>query len=103
MEDLPVDRSVLRRLADQVLDQFPIFRDAAVKEHRGGLPTMTADGEHIVGPLPEPRGLYVAGGCCVCGLSIAPILGELCAEWSVHCKPPLDLTPLSPPPSAAHH
>ena len=57
---------------------------------------MTADGEHIVGPLPELRGFYVAGGCCVGGLSIAPIIGDLLAEWIVSGKPRMDLSALSP-------
>jgi glycine/D-amino acid oxidase-like deaminating enzyme len=57
---------------------------------------MTADGEHIVGPLPELRGFYVAGGCCVGGLSIAPIIGDVLAEWIVSGKPPKDRSPLSP-------
>src|SRR5882762_1882122 len=96
MEDLPLDLSVLRRLADQVADQFPIFREVTVKEYRGGLPTMTADGEHIVGPVPDLGGFYVAGGCCVGGLSIAPIIGDVLAEWIVSGKPPMDLSPLSP-------
>ena len=100
IDDLPLDVSVLHGLARQVLDQFPIFKNISVKEHRGGLPTMTADGEHIVGPLPELRGFYVASGCCVGGLSIAPIIGEVLAEWIVSGKPPLDLTPLSPSRSA---
>jgi glycine/D-amino acid oxidase-like deaminating enzyme len=96
MDDLPLDVSVIHRLAGMVLDQFPIFRNITVKEHRGGLPTMTADGEHIVGPLPELRGFYVASGCCVGGLSIAPIIGEMLAEWITSGKPPIDLSPLSP-------
>jgi len=96
IEDLPLDLSVLRRLADQISDQFPILREATVKEHRGGLPTMTADGEHIVGPVPELRGFYVAGGCCVGGLTIAPIIGDMLAQWIVSGKPPMDLSPLSP-------
>ena len=96
VDDMPLDLSVLRRLIDQVVDQFPVLREIAVKEHRGGLPTMTPDGEHIVGPLPELRGFYVAGGCCVGGLSIAPIIGELLAEWIISGKPPMDLTLLSP-------
>jgi glycine/D-amino acid oxidase-like deaminating enzyme len=100
IDDLPLDISVLHGLAGRVLDQFPIFRNITVKEHRGGLPTMTADGEHIVGPLPDLRGFYVAGGCCVGGLSIAPIIGEVLAEWIVTGKPPLDLSPLSPSRSA---
>ena len=61
---------------------------------------MTPDGEHIVGPLPELRGFYVAGGCCVGGLSIAPIFGELLAEWIVSGKPSIDLSSLSPSRSA---
>jgi glycine/D-amino acid oxidase-like deaminating enzyme len=100
IDDLPLDVSILHGLARKVLDQFPIFRNITVKEHRGGLPTMTADGEHIVGPLPELRGYYVASGCCVGGLSIAPIIGEVLAEWIVSGKPPLDLSPLSPSRSA---
>ena len=96
VDDMPLDLSVLRRLMDRAADQFPVFRDIAVKEHRGGLPTMTADGEHIVGPLPGIRGLYVAGGCCVGGLSIAPIIGDLLADWIISGQPRMDLTPLSP-------
>jgi len=96
INELPLDVSVIHRLAGLVLDQFPIFRNITVKEHRGGLPTMTADGEHIVGPLPELRGFYVASGCCVGGLSIAPIIGEMLAEWILSGKPPIDLSPLSP-------
>ena len=57
---------------------------------------MTADGEHIVGPLPDLRGFYVAGGCCVGGLTIAPIIGEILAEWILSGKPSIDLSPLSP-------
>src|SRR5580693_8547638 len=53
--DLKLDLSVLRRLAESVAAQFPIFRDVEVREYRGGLPTMTADGEHILGPAPGLR------------------------------------------------
>src|SRR5207247_5740024 len=96
IDDLPLDYSVLERLIGLVADQFPVFRDISIREHRGGLPTMTADGEHIVGPVPGLRGFYVAGGCCVGGLTIAPIIGEVLAEWIISGKPPMDLAPLSP-------
>jgi glycine/D-amino acid oxidase-like deaminating enzyme len=98
--DLPLDVAVLHRLIGLVADQFPIFREMKIREHRGGLPTITADGEHIVGPLPELCNFYVASGCCVGGLSIAPIVGELLAEWIMSGKPPMDLSPLSPARSA---
>ena len=61
---------------------------------------MTPDGEHIVGPLAELRGFYVAGGCCVGGLSISPIIGDLLAEWIVSGEPRIDLSALSPARSA---
>ncbi len=96
IEDLQLDIGVLRGLAESVVEQFPIFREVEVREHRGGLPTMTADGEHVVGPVPGVRGLFVAGGCCVGGLSIAPAVGELLAEWIVAGRPPMDLSPLAP-------
>ena len=60
------------------------------------LPTMTADGEHILGPAPGLRGLYVIGGCCVGGLTTAPALGELLAEWITKGRPSIDLSFMAP-------
>jgi glycine/D-amino acid oxidase-like deaminating enzyme len=98
--DLALDLGVLRRLADAVREQLPIFQrvpsEIGVRVHRGGLPTMTADGEHTVGPVPGVHGLYVAGGCCVGGLSIAPAIGEALAAWIIDGTPPMDLSPLAP-------
>jgi glycine/D-amino acid oxidase-like deaminating enzyme len=96
IDDMPLDLSVLRRLAESVAAQFPIFRDIALQEHRGGLPTMTADGEHVVGPAPEISGLYVIGGCCVGGLTTAPALGELLAEWITEGRVSPDLARMAP-------
>jgi glycine/D-amino acid oxidase-like deaminating enzyme len=96
IEDLELDLSVLRRLAESVAVQFPVFRDVALQEHRGGLPTMTADGKHVVGPAPGISGLFVIGGCCVGGLSMSPILGELLAEWIVQGRPSMDLSSMAP-------
>ena len=94
--DLSLELAVLRRLADSVAEQFPVFRDVALQEHRGGLPTMTADGEHILGPAPGVDGLYIIGGCCVGGLSTAPALGELLAEWITTGRPSIEVPSMSP-------
>jgi glycine/D-amino acid oxidase-like deaminating enzyme len=98
--DLPLDLGVLRGFADAVSEQLPVFQGMPEKiklrVHRGGLPTMTADGEHTVGPVPGVRGLYVAGGCCVGGLSMAPAIGEALAAWITDGMPPMDLSPLAP-------
>lgn len=93
--DTPLDAGVLRRLADDVRPQLPVLSEAAVREHRGGLPTMTADGQHIVGPAPGAEGFYIAGGCNVAGLSVSPAIGEALAAWIVDGEPPLDLEALS--------
>jgi len=98
--DLPLDLGVLRGFADAVREQLPIFQrvphEIKLRVHRGGLPTMTADGQLAVGPVPGMHGLYVAGGCCVGGLSIAPAVGEALADWITDGSPPMDLSPLAP-------
>jgi glycine/D-amino acid oxidase-like deaminating enzyme len=96
ISDLALDIGVLRRLADTVVRQFPVLREFNVREHRGGLPTMTADGRLIVGPVPGIRGFFIASGCCVGGLSISPAVGEILAEWIVAGEPRMDLTLLGP-------
>ena len=96
IQDLALDVDVLRGLAERVADQFPIFGQAPIRVHRGGLPTMTPDGRPLVGPAPGLRGLFIAGGCCVGGLSIAPAVGAALAEWIVHGRPSLDLGLLAP-------
>jgi len=95
IEDLSLDAEVLWHYGRDAEAQLPVLLKAAVREHRGGLPTMTADGQHIVGPASAIRGFYFASGCNVAGLSIAPALGEALAAWIIDGAPPIDLTPLS--------
>ena len=95
INDLALDPAVLWRYADDVKPQVPVLRTARVREHRGGIPTMTADGQHVVGPTPAARGFFFASGCNVAGLSIAPALGDALAAWILDGTPPIDLTPLS--------
>jgi 4-methylaminobutanoate oxidase (formaldehyde-forming) len=95
IEDLPLDLGVLRGLAAGVRDVFPVFHGAAVREHRGGLPTITADGKHIVGQVPGLRGFYTASGCCVGGLSISPAIGQCLAELILTGTPALQLDELA--------
>jgi glycine/D-amino acid oxidase-like deaminating enzyme len=78
--DLPLDVDVLRGLAADVREQFPVLEHAPLQTYRGGLPTMTADGKHIVGAVPGAEGFYTATGCIVGGLSISPGVGEMLAQ-----------------------
>jgi 4-methylaminobutanoate oxidase (formaldehyde-forming) len=93
--DTPLDAAVLWTLADDVRAQLPVLREAKIRVHRGGLPTMVGDGQHIVGPAPAAQGFFVAGGCNVSGLSISPAIGDAVAAWIVDGAPPLDLGPLA--------
>jgi 4-methylaminobutanoate oxidase (formaldehyde-forming) len=95
IKDTPLDIEVLRSAANEVKDQFPILETAKVREFRGGIPTMTADGHHILGPAPGVTGFHFASGCNVAGLSISPTVGEALASWIVDGKPPVDLSPMS--------
>ncbi len=80
IQDLPLDLKVLERLTQSVQEQLMIDKGLPVREHRGGLPTMTPDGLPIIGPAPNIEGFYIASGCCVGGLAIAPAVGEMLAE-----------------------
>lgn len=92
IKDLDLDFGVLGGLAAKVREQFPIFETLKIQEHRGGLPTMTADGHHLLGSLPVPRGFYVLNGCVVGGLTSSPILGQLLAQWILGGEAPMDLS-----------
>jgi glycine/D-amino acid oxidase-like deaminating enzyme len=96
MKDVPLDIEVLRSAADDVKAQIPILQTAKVREFRGGIPTMTADGQHILGPDAAVDGFFFASGCNVAGLSISPTVGEALAAWIVDGNPPVDLSSMSP-------
>ena len=94
IKDLALDMEPLRKLTHAVREQFPVLQGAEIDEFRGGLPTMTADGRHIVDQVPGVDGFFVASGCCVGGLSISPAVGEVLADWIVDGKPRLDMASL---------
>lgn len=93
IRDLELDFDVLRGLTAEVLEFFPLLRAAPIREHRGGLPTMTPDGRHIVGPVPRLTGFYVISGCNVGGLSISPALGRALADLILDGRTEPDLRP----------
>jgi glycine/D-amino acid oxidase-like deaminating enzyme len=93
--DTPLDLATLHRLMDGVRDQFPVLQRPRIRVHRGGIPTMSPDGQHIVGPVPGADGLFVASGCNVAGLSVSPAIGEELAHWIVEGRPTEDLGAMS--------
>jgi glycine/D-amino acid oxidase-like deaminating enzyme len=95
ISELQLDLAVLRELTEEVAAYFPALESATVAIHRGGLPTMTADGHPIIGAVPGLEGFYVASGCCVGGLSLSPAAGRALADLILDgtCAP--DLASLS--------
>jgi glycine/D-amino acid oxidase-like deaminating enzyme len=96
MEQTPLDVSVLVRQAATVEDSVPALRDATIREHRGGLFTMTSDGHFLAGPVAGVRGFWALTGCNGSGFSFSPGLGQVMAEWIVDGKPSIDLTEFAP-------
>jgi len=77
---LPLDLGVVQDLAAAVRLEFPVFgnlvTEAGGARLRGGMPTMTLDDEHLIGPVPGAEGFFVIGGCNVGGLSTALSFAE---------------------------
>ena len=95
VDDLELDFARLHGLTEEVIEFFPPLRDAKIRIHRGGLPTITPDGQHIVGPVPNLEGFYVISGCNVGGLSISPALGRALADLILDGRTDPDLAPYS--------
>ena len=82
-DDVPLDLSVLRKLAGQVEAEVPQATGLELAEHRGGLFTMSPDGRFAAGPVPDVPGLWTLSGCNGSGFSSSLALGEALAEWIV--------------------
>jgi glycine/D-amino acid oxidase-like deaminating enzyme len=96
MEQTPLDFSVLAQSRATIEEYVPALKASTVREHRGGLFTMTADGQFIAGPVSGIRGLWVVTGCNGSGFSFSPGLGQTMSEWIVDGAPSIDLTEFSP-------
>jgi glycine/D-amino acid oxidase-like deaminating enzyme len=92
--ELALDLGVLRALVDEVAEHFPALASARIAIHRGGLPTMTADGRPLLGPVAGLEGFFVASGCCVGGLGLSPAAGRALADLVVDGRSDPDLAPL---------
>jgi D-amino-acid dehydrogenase len=61
-----------------------------------GLRAVAADGLPIVGPLPGVKGLMVATGHGMLGLTLGPVTGEIVADYVLEDATDFRWTPLSP-------
>lgn len=90
--DLQLDFEPLAKLMEEVREQVPVLREARIRELRGGIPTMTADGNYIIDTVPGVNGLFVVGGCNVAGLTTSPAIGQAVARMVTDGDPGIDLS-----------
>jgi 4-methylaminobutanoate oxidase (formaldehyde-forming) len=88
---VPGDFSILQHFLQEMQRYLPLLSAAFIVRENRGLPTLTPDGNFLIGDIPEIPGFYIATGCCVTGISAAPVLGKLLAELIVDGKSSLDI------------
>jgi 4-methylaminobutanoate oxidase (formaldehyde-forming) len=90
IKDTPAEIGVPEHFRRAMQCYVPALGEAFIVAERRGLPTLTPDGNFLIGDIPGVPGVYIAAGCCVTGISAAPVLGKLLAEWLVDGRPSLD-------------
>jgi sarcosine oxidase subunit beta len=71
---------VANELVPTAVRVFPPLERAGIARMWAGLYEMTPDRHPIIGPVPDPAGLYLACGFSGHGFQHAPIVGKLLAE-----------------------
>jgi 4-methylaminobutanoate oxidase (formaldehyde-forming) len=75
--------------------RVPRLRDIPIVKQVCGLESFTPDGEFLLGPAPEVRGIWSACGFCAHGVSGAGGVGKVIAEWMVAGDPGLDMSAMA--------
>jgi glycine/D-amino acid oxidase-like deaminating enzyme len=99
-ERVGFDRSfpvpVLRRLAAQAIELFPILADASIIRAYQGFRPYCPDHLPVLGPDPRAPGLLHACGHEGAGVGLAPATGLLIAQALTGNTPEVDPTPFAP-------
>lgn len=76
------------RLAELLLERVPGLPDARLGRGWAGLYPETADHRPFVGPIdPAEPGLVTAAGAGGYGIQLAPVIGQVAADWALHGAP----------------
>jgi D-hydroxyproline dehydrogenase subunit beta len=87
---------IVRRLARQAVDLFPILASVKVMRVYHGFRPYSPDHLPVVGPDDRLPGLLHACGHEGAGIGLAPATGELITEQITGVAPTLDATPFAP-------
>ncbi|MFE3501749.1 NAD(P)/FAD-dependent oxidoreductase [Kitasatospora sp. NPDC059160] len=91
--DRTLSQEVLRRLAVQAAELFPVLADVTVMRVYRGFRPYLPDHLPAIGEDPRVPGLYHACGHEGAGIGLAPATGLLIAEQLTGKRPELDLAP----------
>ncbi|HXR70301.1 FAD-binding oxidoreductase [Actinocrinis sp.] len=94
--DRAVSLPVLRRLAAQAIDLFPVLATVNAMRAYVGFRPYLPDHLPAIGPDPRVPGLVHACGHEGAGIGLAPATGRLVAQLLAGAVPEFDLTPLRP-------
>jgi glycine/D-amino acid oxidase-like deaminating enzyme len=75
------DAAEVERIAAKAAQWLPSLADARVARAWAGVRTFAPDDRFVVGPDPRLEGLYWAAGLGGHGITCAPVIGELAAQW----------------------
>ena len=100
----PIPTGFGRELLPPAMERFEPFIDAAIKRTpvlaktgirdviTGPIP-FSADGDFVMGPIPDLDNAFIASGCVV-GIAAGGGIGKAMADWIVDGRPSLDLWPV---------
>ena len=71
----------------------PVLQRLGLRDHVNGPIPFSADGDFVMGPIPDLANAYVAAGCVV-GIAAGGGIGEVMAEWILTGRPRFELWPL---------
>jgi sarcosine oxidase subunit beta len=75
-------------LAELLLERLPHLPGARLGRGWAGLYPVTADHRPFVGPIdPQEPGLVTAAGAGGYGIQLAPVIGQIAADWALHGAP----------------
>ncbi|MFT3731928.1 MAG: FAD-dependent oxidoreductase [Hyphomicrobium sp.] len=103
-DDEPIASAFGRELLPPAMDRFepyieaaikrtPVFADTGIRDVITGPIPFSADGDFVMGPIPELDNAFVASGCVV-GIAAGGGIGKSMAEWILEGRPTLDLWPV---------
>lgn len=76
-------------------ERVPLLGTVGYSQQVNGLESFTADGEFLLGPTKQVRGLWAACGFCAHGVSGSGGVGKVLADWIVDGKPEFDVSAMS--------